>query len=221
MSLRTCDLSAVAFDLDDTLFDRTAAVGALLDEWLGGLSPAAWAEIRARDASGHSPREPLFHWLGETYPKLGCGGAELWERFRAELPGWIVPDPAAAGLLERLAEAGLATAVLTDGHAAGQRAKLRALGLAPRFMPGRVLVTSELAADKPDPRAFAALVEALGVPAGRILFVGDHPEKDIAGARRGGLKTCWLRRRPGGDGSAADLVIDSLGDLIPYFRPLQ
>jgi putative hydrolase of the HAD superfamily len=221
MTLRACDLSAVAFDLDDTLFDRTAAVVLLLHDWLGELAPDASAEILTRDACGHSPREPFFHWLGETYPRLGCSGAELWARFRAELPQWLVADPAAAPLLTQLADAGLRTGVLTDGHSAGQRAKLQALGLAPRFAPERVLVTSELAAEKPDARAFGALVGALGVPAGRILFVGDHPEKDIAGAKRSGLKACWLRRQPGGGGASADLVIDSLGDLFPLLWPPQ
>ena len=323
MSLRACDLSAVAFDLDDTLFDRTAAVVLLLNDWLGELSPSATAEILTRDACGHSPRKPFFHWLAENFPRLGqasdpdgsraecpdhrwrghsarrlssaglsgfppgseclklghpdpcgkeevhgcsfgkssdpngsraecldhrwrgpsarrlasaglgdftpgsgcqtlgCSGAELWARFRVELPQWLVPDPAAAPLLTQLADAGLRTGVLTDGHSVGQRAKLQALGLAPRFAPERVLVTSELAAEKPDARAFGALVAALGVPAARILFVGDHPEKDIAGAKHSGLKACWLRRRPGCGCVSADLVIDSLGDLFPQLWPPQ
>ena len=220
MAFRASELSAVAFDLDETLFDRTAAVRALLRDWLGVISQAEETAILTRDGCGYSPREAFFQWLAAAYPVLDATGEELWARFRVELPGWLVPDPAAATLLARLAADGLRLGVLTDGHAGGQRAKLRALGLESCFAPERVVVTSELAVEKPDARAFAALVAALGVPAERVLFVGDHPVKDIIGAKASGLQTCWLRRRePCGECPVADLVIDSLADFIPLLWP--
>ena len=40
---------------------------------------------------------------------------------------------------------------------------------------------------KPDPRAYAAVVEALGVPARDCVFVDDQP-RNVEGARRAGMQ---------------------------------
>jgi putative hydrolase of the HAD superfamily len=206
-------LSAVAFDLDDTLFDREAAVRALLREWLGDVSPVEIQEILRRDGRGHAPREPFFAWLAATWPELG---ENPWQRFREELPRHVMPDPAARPLLERITAAGFDTALLTNGGVVFQTAKLQATGLTGFFPPERTLISEAIDAEKPDPKAFAALTAALDLPPERILFIGDHAETDIAGAKNAGLRTCWLRRRdPGGMCDAADLVVDSLAEIIP------
>lgn len=41
---------------------------------------------------------------------------------------------------------------------------------------------------KPDPRAFEAALSALGVPAAEAVYVGDDPDRDLAGARAAGLQ---------------------------------
>ncbi|WP_457628783.1 HAD family hydrolase [Oceanithermus sp.] len=52
---------------------------------------------------------------------------------------------------------------------------------------------------KPDPRAFLAALEAMGVEPAQALHVGDHPRADIAGARRSGYPHAVLfgSARPG------------------------
>ena len=47
---------------------------------------------------------------------------------------------------------------------------------------------------KPDPRAFARLVDELGVAASEIAYVGDSVPADIEGADRAGLRAVWLDR---------------------------
>ena len=215
--------SAVAFDLDETLYDRREAFHALISNWLPQLSAAEEMEIRTRDGGGYSPREEFFTWWAARWPVTGGGtGQELWARFRRELPGFIRPDPGAEALLTGLADAGVILGVLTNGAADWQREKLRRTGLAPFFPAARVLVSADLGFDKPDPRAFACLAEAMGLPAGRILYVGDHKVNDIAGGRRAGMLTCWLRRHQPGDACGdADLVIDSLAELGNLLRPIS
>jgi len=51
-----------------------------------------------------------------------------------------------------------------------------------------VLVSGELGYRKPHPYVFDRFVEALGVPADQILFVGDDLEADVQGARDAGLQ---------------------------------
>ena len=48
-------------------------------------------------------------------------------------------------------------------------------------------MTGELPAGKPDPRAFAALSDRLGVPPEETVYVGDNPTADVRGAKRAGM----------------------------------
>jgi HAD superfamily hydrolase (TIGR01493 family) len=56
---------------------------------------------------------------------------------------------------------------------------------------------------KPDPRIYELVLEAAGVPADRILFVGDTPAADIDGPTRAGMRAmhidAFLNSFSGGD----------------------
>ncbi len=53
---------------------------------------------------------------------------------------------------------------------------------------------SELKVAKPDKIIFHHLVERFGVPASRVLYVGDHPEIDVIGSQDAGLQAIWINR---------------------------
>ena len=53
---------------------------------------------------------------------------------------------------------------------------------------------SELKIAKPDKLIFHKLVERFGVPPGRVLYVGDHPEIDVIGSQNAGLQAVWINR---------------------------
>jgi FMN phosphatase YigB (HAD superfamily) len=48
--------------------------------------------------------------------------------------------------------------------------------------------------EKPDERFFARVVEAAGVPATEILYVGDRVDNDVLPARAAGLRVIRIRR---------------------------
>ena len=50
-----------------------------------------------------------------------------------------------------------------------------------------VIISSEIGADKPDPRIFAAAFSALGVTASQTIHAGDHPEQDWRAAELAGI----------------------------------
>jgi HAD superfamily hydrolase (TIGR01509 family) len=56
------------------------------------------------------------------------------------------------------------------------------------------VVVADPCVRKPDPRAFGALVAALGVPAADIAHVGDSVPADVEGALGAGLRAVWLDR---------------------------
>jgi FMN phosphatase YigB (HAD superfamily) len=73
---------------------------------------------------------------------------------------------------------------------------------------------------KPDPRFFAKVIEAAGVPAGSIAYVGDRLDNDVLPSLAAGMRAVFLRRGPWGwmhaerpDIEQAHLRLDSLLDL--------
>jgi putative hydrolase of the HAD superfamily len=58
----------------------------------------------------------------------------------------------------------------------------------------KILVSSELGVDKPDPRVFAAALTGLGIEAGEAVHVGDEPEQDWRGAEEAGLHVYRVER---------------------------
>jgi len=71
---------------------------------------------------------------------------------------------------------------------------------------------------KPDPRIFARACELAGVPAHRVLHVGDDPHLDVRGAQAAGLQAAWLRRsmfahRHGTDACGEDHPLPPFEDL--------
>ena len=73
---------------------------------------------------------------------------------------------------------------------------LSQLGLAQTFE--HVVVSSEVGADKPSPKIFTNALERFGVEPSDVVFVGDSPEEDWAGAERAGMQVFRLQR-PGND----------------------
>lgn len=57
-----------------------------------------------------------------------------------------------------------------------------------------VISSAEVGCAKPERRIFELALDALGLPAGAVAHVGDHPEEDAAGARDAGLLPVLLVR---------------------------
>jgi putative hydrolase of the HAD superfamily len=67
---------------------------------------------------------------------------------------------------------------------------------------------------KPRPEVYHLALDALGVPAGEAVFVGDMPAYDIVGAQRAGLRAVYKRNAGSPlDGVVPDAEIDDLAEL--------
>lgn len=176
-------IHAVAFDLDDTLVVTDRARQTLLDE---ATDAAGVRDIDRREyLAAHGAdlatetRAPIFDAV------LDNGDAEATSRaYRDAVNDALVPVPGVPDLLAELRER-YCVGLLTDGPSRAQRSKLERLGWTDLF--DVVVVTGELAAGKPDPRAFAALTDRLGVPPEETVYVGDNPTADVRGAKRAGM----------------------------------
>jgi putative hydrolase of the HAD superfamily len=221
------DLRAIAFDLDNTLWDLEPVLvraETQLTQWLERHCPRITTRLSAADMraarAALAAREP-HNAHDVTYLRLTALTAHAREHgyeermaeqafevfLAARNQVEVFPDVRPA--LERL-RPHYRLASFSNGNA-----DLARIGLQGLFAVS--LNARELGAAKPEPRCFLALAAALGVAPWQILHVGDDPLLDIAGARAAGLQTAWMSRRPS-DWPArlppADLVVHDCAELV-------
>jgi len=190
-------IEAVLFDLDDTLFDQRT--------WLTG----AWRAVAAVGAARGLDDEALLVALADiaaegsaagriidrALARLGVEASDVTpyvEAFRDHQPPRLPLYPGVADALAR-ARARLPIGLVTDGEVRIQRAKLAALGLTDAF--DVVVFSDALGRDrrKPHPAPFLTALGALGTEPARAVYVGDRPDKDVAGAIGAGLAPVRVR----------------------------
>jgi HAD superfamily hydrolase (TIGR01549 family) len=175
---------AVAFDLDDTLIDwwtgiarAAAAVGApgILDT----VRDLTWVR---RDGVVTDRN----HWRVLHEPETFMS-PDLVEPFLAALDPPLFADavPTLEGLRGKVR-----LALLTNNPFGSE--VLKRHGLHVDVFDCVVVADPDLR--KPDPRAFAPLVDALELPARAIAYVGDSVSADLEGALGAGLRAVWLDR---------------------------
>jgi FMN hydrolase / 5-amino-6-(5-phospho-D-ribitylamino)uracil phosphatase len=199
------EVRAVAFDLDNTLWDVEpvlARAEARLLEWLHQYCPRIPQQVSLADM--RSAREQLaraepHHAHDVTYLRLTalerhareCGygediAARAFEVFlaaRSEVA--ILPDVRPG--LERLA-ARFTLASLSNGNA-----DLRRIGLDAAFAVS--LNARQIGAGKPDRRCFERLAHELKLAPRELLYVGDEPWLDVDAAHAAGCRGAWMNRR--------------------------
>lgn len=80
-----------------------------------------------------------------------------------------------------------------------------------------VVISGDIGWRKPSPKIFENALEALNMHASEVVFVGDAPFHDIAGARHVGMKTVLLRRlgkKENVDTGNPDKIISRLEELL-------
>ena len=80
-----------------------------------------------------------------------------------------------------------------------------------------VLLSSDLGAEKPNPRIFTAAGKTAENPAAAIM-IGDNPVADIAGAKAAGLITVLVHKE--GPYPEADFISPSLSGILPFLKTI-
>ena len=124
-----------------------------------------------------------------------------------------------AGALETLAELrrrGVALALVTNGEAASQRAKIEQVRLTARF--DVVVVEGEFGIGKPAPEVFEHALAGIRTRPRDAWMVGDDLAKDIAGGQASGLHAVWVDSRARGLPAAAavrpDRIVQAIAELV-------
>jgi len=208
---RLVGLRAVAFDLDNTLYDRDAAMAVWIRSVFPDQPDVAEEAIRLDD-SGFIPRRQLYEWMVGRL-EWAATWRDVEQRYQGEVLEHVTDHPAVTEAVEVLVGR-FRMGVLTNGDSVFQRKKLRRLRVAACFEERLVFASGEIGHEKPDSRAFAPLLRALEVCPEEVLFVGDNPANDIEGAARLGMRTCWIRLAPHHRCAVVpDLTLGSVADL--------
>lgn len=191
---RVSGFDAVLFDLDDTLYSEKEYVR------------SGYRQVAALFPEHPGAEDMLWGFFLKKKPAIDCfleqiGApsdlkAKCLEVYRTHDPD-IHLYPGVRDMLIRLKRRHR-LGLITDGRPEGQRAKIRALGIAPLF--DAVVVTDELggaAYRKPNPIAFQQMAERFGAACGRMCYIGDNINKDVEGPESLGMTAILFQNRDG------------------------
>ena len=217
-------IQTVIFDLDGTLLDRRRSFEQFMhDQWsrfpiLQQVTEIEYVRtVIELDRDGYAPRRELFVSALGRFNLPSEPAQTLLQDYRAGFPSACVLFPDAVPTLSSLRARGLKLGLITNGSIRMQGAKLKCLGLASAF--DAVLISDAEGVSKPDPEIFRRALERLATRAERAVFVGDHPDVDVAGARGAGMKAIWRRSPAQFPVVEADAVIETLDDLLALLAP--
>ena len=198
-------LKVIAFDLDDTLWPCMPVIRhaeATLYDWLqrhypritDGRDAEALVQLRreftrrdkryAIDLTGM--RLDFLQHLGETHEydgeRLARDGFDVFFEARQQVEFYDDVLPCLHRLRRRFR-----LGAISNGNASVEH-----VGLGDYFE--HAVSAGEVMAAKPDPLIFEQLARRFRVNPEQILYVGDHPEYDVAGSQDAGFQAVWINR---------------------------
>lgn len=215
-------IKAILFDLDNTLID-----------FMHMKREATRAAAKAMVAAGlEADEEELAADLFDFYLDYDIEADDAFQRFLESRYGRIdyrvlaaainaylrekavnlKPYPGVPETLERLKCQGYKLAIVSNGRRLKAAMRLNAAGLDGFF--DVVVCQEDTGKKKPEPEPFLLALEKLGVEPGECMMVGDWPEKDLAGAKAIGMKTCWAKYGSRFETTVTDFYITEFYQLI-------
>ena len=193
-------LKAVIFDLDHTLFDRHGTLREVAKQFRHsfrvreGVTDEEIARLwcYADDHFVYDGWKYVLAYLSENGvfeepPLYDDYRSFVYENFARTAVRFDETMP----MLLTLKKRGYAVGLITNGNHALQYRKLQMLGL--QYIFDEIIVSGDVMVEKPDREIFQMMCEKLSLEPSQMVYVGDNPRNDIAGARGAGYHTVWMR----------------------------
>ena len=213
-------IKAVIFDLDNTLID-------FMKMKRSSVTGAVKAMINAGLKLSQAKAEKLMYSL---YDKYGIEYSRIFQKFLLKVGkidyrilsagivayrkvqlGFLEPYPKVVPTLLKLKQKGLKLAIVSDAPRLKAWMRLTELGIADFFET--VVAFGDVAEKKPSRLPFEKALKQLNVHPSEALMVGDNYSRDILGARKLGMKTCFAKYGALEDGKA-DFVIKKFEEIL-------
>jgi putative hydrolase of the HAD superfamily len=212
-------VKSVLFDLDGTLLDRDASVEQFIAVQHGRLSAhlshipkidyvTRFIEL---DCRGHVWKDKVYQTLAIEFEIGGMSWQALLNDYETQFQFHCVPFHFLVEMLNALKQQGYLLGIVTNGFGQFQTRSIEGLRIRDYF--DVVLISEVEQVRKPQPEIFQRAMSRLGVSAPDSVFVGDHPEADILGAKSAKMRTIWKRNSHWLEAKEADAIIDELSEI--------
>lgn len=217
-------IKAITFDLDNTLIDfmkmkkasSNAAAKAMVKAGLNMKVRKAEKELfeeYIKDIEGNHAFQDFLkkHDIHDERILAAAINAHTLTKLK-----YLKPFPNVKPVLKKLKEKGLKLAIVTDAPRLKAFQRLDAMGIVDFF--DVVVGIEDTGKMKPSPFPFKKALKMLGVEPKEAIHIGDWPDKDILGAKRLGMKTCFARYGYLGRGKVvmADFKIERFDEIIKF-----
>ena len=186
-----------------------------------------WADEARHKDWRHRIGEARRHIVSNAFAEMAASGGHpppprevcdaIADRFNELQRAELRMFPGAHETLDRLKVLGVKLALVTNGAAAPQRAKVERFALEHRF--DHIQIEGEHGFGKPEERAYLHAMEALGVTAADTWMIGDNLEWEIVAPQRLGIYAIWMdvhgEGLPPESTVKPDRIIRSLTELLP------
>jgi len=202
---------AILFDLDDTLLDTTLSATRVWDQTAAAFADEIghpvdvfqpvlkaarawyWGDPERNRAGRLDVQKSRIAVTHHGLQQLGIDDHALATRFAdyysAHRVSTMAFFPGAEETLKFFIDAGVPLALITNGDAQGQRAKVEHFGLASCFRA--VLIEGELGFGKPDPRVYEQALAACDASASASWCVGDSLPWEVSAPQALGMRGIW------------------------------
>ncbi|CAM3923275.1 HAD family hydrolase [Mesobacillus thioparans] len=213
------NIEAVFFDLDGTLLDREASLGKFIEAQYGRfqseLSVIGKQVYKDRfielDARGYVWKDKVYSQLLQEFSIASLTWEELLEDYLMNFKHSCTGFNHLHEVLWELKQMNLKLGIISNGKVNFQKDNIKALGIEEYFET--ILISEAVGLRKPDSRIFRKGIETVGVSASGSIFVGDHPENDVAASKCAGMIGIW-KRDDYWHSAEADFIISELEELL-------
>lgn len=222
-------IKAILFDLDMTLIDfigmkriaAHAAAEAMVKAGLRMRKKKAQYElfgIYLKDIEGDYPITNFLKKFNKYSDRILAAGINAYHKAKYE---YLKPYPKVIPALKNLRRMNLKLGIVTDAPRLKAFTRLDEMKIADYF--DVVVGWEDTGRTKPSKLPFKKALKLLKLKPSEVMHVGDYPEKDILGAKRAGLISCFASYGYLGKGKVvwANYKIKKFEDVLELARLLK
>lgn len=220
-------IKAVVFDLDGTLLDRDSSLKLFIEDQYKRYSDKVGhipqKEYISRfielDNKGYVWKDKVYQQLLSEYSISDLTWEHMLDDYLSHFPNHCVPFSNMEYVLRELKNRGIILGMITNGFTDFQWSNIKALGIDEHI--DTILVSEQEGIKKPHVDIFLRVLKRLDVKAEETVYVGDHPENDVLGARNAGMHAIWKKDVFWGQNFTDEHAVDDLKELLSSIDRFQ